>query len=70
MPHYLGLLAGIRRKAGRRAAGLKLLTEAKQVAEKNHEAWCSARLELEHAELVLLEASEEAEEKLTRLSSG
>jgi hypothetical protein len=48
------------RKAGRRAAGLKLLTEAKQVAEKNHETWCNAKLELEHAELVLLEASEEA----------
>ncbi|HWX34580.1 MAG TPA: adenylate/guanylate cyclase domain-containing protein, partial [Steroidobacteraceae bacterium] len=60
MPHYLGLLAGIHRKAGRRSAGLKVLTEAKQIAEKNHETWCNARLELEHAELLLLEASEEA----------
>jgi tetratricopeptide (TPR) repeat protein len=60
MPHYLGLLAGIHRKAGRRSAGLKVLTEAKQIAEKNHETWCNARLELEHAELLVLEASEEA----------
>jgi class 3 adenylate cyclase/tetratricopeptide (TPR) repeat protein len=59
MPHYLGLLAGIHRKAGQRAAGLKLLAEANQIAERNHETWCSAMLELERGEL-LLEASEEA----------
>jgi hypothetical protein len=61
MPHYLGLLAGIHRKAGWRAAGLKLLTEANQTAERNHETWCNAMLELERGELLLLEASEEAE---------
>jgi predicted ATPase len=59
MPYYLGLLAGIHRKAGQRAAGLKLLAEANQIAERNHETWCSAMLELERGEL-LLDASEEA----------
>jgi predicted ATPase len=61
MPHYLGLFAGIHRKAGRRAAGLKLLTEANQIAESNHEAWCNAMLELERGELLRLDASEDAE---------
>jgi tetratricopeptide (TPR) repeat protein len=60
MPHYLGLLAGIHRKAGQRAAGLKLLTEAKQIAESNHETWCNAMLELERGELLLLDASDDA----------
>jgi class 3 adenylate cyclase/tetratricopeptide (TPR) repeat protein len=60
MPHYLGLLAGIHRKAGQRAAGLRLLTEANQIAERNHETWCNAMLELERGELLLLDASEEA----------
>jgi predicted ATPase len=60
MPHYLGLLAGIHRKAGQRAAGLELLTEANQIAERNHETWCNAMLELERGELLLLDASEEA----------
>ena len=60
MPHYLGLLAGIHRKAGQRAAGLKLLTDAAQIAERNQESWCNAMLELERGELLLLDASEEA----------
>jgi class 3 adenylate cyclase/predicted ATPase len=60
MPHYLGLLAGIHRKAGRRAAALKALSDANQIAERNHETWCNAMLELERGELLLLEASEEA----------
>jgi predicted ATPase len=60
MPHYLGLLAGIHRKAGRRAAGLELLTEANQIAERNQESWCNATLELERGEVLLLDASEEA----------
>jgi class 3 adenylate cyclase/tetratricopeptide (TPR) repeat protein len=63
MPHYLGLLAGIHRKAGQRAAGLKLLTEANQIAERSHETWCNAMLELERGELLLLDASEEAGEE-------
>jgi hypothetical protein len=46
MPHYLGLLAGIHRKAGQRSAGLRLLTEANQIAERNHETWCNAMLVL------------------------
>ena len=60
MPHYLGLLAGIHRKAGQPAAGLRLLIEANQIAERNHEIWCNAMLELERGELLLLDASEEA----------
>jgi tetratricopeptide (TPR) repeat protein len=60
MPHYLGLLAGIHRKAGRRAAALELLIEANQIAERNHETWCNAMLELERGELLLLDTSEEA----------
>ena len=60
MPHYLGLLAGIHRKAGQRAAGLKRVTEAAQIAERNHESWCNAMLELERGELLLLDASEGA----------
>ena len=60
MPHYLGLLAGIHRKAGERAAGLKRVTEAGQIAERNHETWCNAMLELERGELLLLDVSEEA----------
>jgi class 3 adenylate cyclase/tetratricopeptide (TPR) repeat protein len=60
MPHYLGLLAGIHRKAGQRTAGLELLVEANQIAERNHETWCNAMLELERGELLLLDGSEEA----------
>ena len=60
MPHYLGLLAGSHRKAGRRAAGFKLLVEAAQSVEKNHESWCNAMLELERGELLLLDAPKEA----------
>jgi tetratricopeptide (TPR) repeat protein len=63
MPHYLGVLAGIHRKAGHRAAGLKLLTEAKQIAESNHETWCNAMLELERGELLLLDASDDTSEE-------
>jgi tetratricopeptide (TPR) repeat protein len=59
MPHYLGLLAEIHRRAGRHAASLKLLTEANQIAEANHETWCNAMLELERGELLLLNGSEE-----------
>ena len=60
MPHYLGLLAGSHRKAGQRAAGFKLLVEAAQSVEKNHESWCNAVLELERGELLLLDAPEDA----------
>jgi tetratricopeptide (TPR) repeat protein len=60
MPHYVGLLAGIHRKAGQRATGLELLLEANQIAERNHESWCNAMLELERGELLLLQGSEEA----------
>jgi class 3 adenylate cyclase/tetratricopeptide (TPR) repeat protein len=60
MPHYLVMLAGIHRKAGQCAAGLTRVTEAAQIAERNHESWCNAMLELERGELLLLDASEGA----------
>jgi class 3 adenylate cyclase/tetratricopeptide (TPR) repeat protein len=60
MPHYLGMLAGIHRKAGERAAGLKVVSQAAQIAETNNESWCNAMLEVERGELLLLDASEEA----------
>jgi tetratricopeptide (TPR) repeat protein len=60
LPHYLGMLAGIHRAAGQRALGLKIVTEAAQIAERNHESWCNAMLELERGELLLLDVSGEA----------
>ena len=57
MPHYLCLLAAIQRKAGRRAAGLKLVAEAAQIAERNLESWCDAEIERERGELLLLDSS-------------
>jgi class 3 adenylate cyclase/tetratricopeptide (TPR) repeat protein len=60
MPHYLVMLAGIHREAGDRAAGLKVVSEAAQIAERNNESWCDAMLELERGELLLLDPSEDA----------
>ncbi|MEK1886192.1 MAG: AAA family ATPase [Phyllobacterium sp.] len=60
MPHYLCLLAAIHRKAGRRSAGLKLLSEAAQIAQGTLETWCDAELERERGELLLLDPSEKA----------
>jgi predicted ATPase len=59
MPHYLVMLAGIHREAGDRAAGLKVVSEAAQIAQMNNESWCDAMLELERGELLLLDPSEE-----------
>jgi class 3 adenylate cyclase/predicted ATPase len=55
MPHYLCLLAAIQRKAGRRAAGLRLVAEAAQIAERNLESWRNAEIERERGELLLLD---------------
>jgi predicted ATPase len=60
MPHYLGLLAAIHRKAGRGAVGLRLVAEAAQIAERNQESWCNTELELERGELLLLSTSDDA----------
>jgi tetratricopeptide (TPR) repeat protein len=60
LPHYLGQLAAIERKAGQRAAVLKRLTEATHIAKRNEESWCDAMLEQERGELLLLDGSEEA----------
>jgi predicted ATPase len=59
MPHYLGLLAAIHRQAGERAAGLRLVSQALQIADRNHESWCNAVLELERGELLLLDVCED-----------
>jgi class 3 adenylate cyclase/predicted ATPase len=60
MPHYLCLLAAIHRKAGRRAAGLRIVAEATEVAERTLESWCNAELERERGELLLLDPSDDA----------
>jgi predicted ATPase/class 3 adenylate cyclase len=69
MPHYLCMLATIEHRAGRRDAGLRILTEAAQIAAKNRETWCNAELERARGELLLLDRSndnrEEAEAALT-----
>ena len=63
MPHYLCLLAAIQRKAGRRAAGLKIIAEAVQIAERTLESWCNAELERERGELLLLDPSDGARDE-------
>jgi class 3 adenylate cyclase/tetratricopeptide (TPR) repeat protein len=63
MPHYLCLLAAIQRKAGRRAAGLRLVAEAAQIAGRNLESWCNAEIERERGELLLLDSSDDAREE-------
>ena len=63
MPHYLCLFAAIQRKAGRRAAGLRLVAEAAQIAERNLESWCNAEIERERGELLLLDSSDDAGEE-------
>jgi class 3 adenylate cyclase/tetratricopeptide (TPR) repeat protein len=60
LPHYLGMLAGIHREAGERAAGLDVVSEAARIAERNNESWCNAMLEAERGKLLLLDASDEA----------
>ena len=62
MPHYLCLLAASQRKAGRRAAGLKIIVEAAQIAGRTLESWCNAELERERGELLLLDDSGDARE--------
>ena len=63
MPHYLCLLAAIQRKAGRRAAGLKIVAEATEIAERTLESWCNAELERERGQLLLLDPSDNAREE-------
>jgi class 3 adenylate cyclase len=63
MPHYLCLLAAIQRKAGRRAAGLRLVAKAAQIAERNLESWYNAEIERERGELLLLDSSDDAREE-------
>jgi class 3 adenylate cyclase/predicted ATPase len=63
MPHYLGLLAAVHRKAGEGAAGLELVAEAAQIAQRSQESWCNAELERERGELLLLVPSDDAREE-------
>lgn len=61
IPHHLGLLAGLHRKAGKPTAGLRIIDEALAIADANSESWCSAELHRERGELLLLAAREDAE---------
>ena len=63
IPHHLGLLAGLHRKAGKLTAGLRLIDEALAIADANSESWCSAELHRERGELLLLAAGEDAEDQ-------
>ncbi len=63
MPHYLGLLAAVHRKEREAAAGLELVAEAAQIAQRTQESWCNADLERERGELLLLDASDDSREK-------
>jgi len=61
MPHHLGLLAALHRKAGKTIDGLRLIAEALTNADANQESWCNVELHRERGELLLLAAREEAE---------
>jgi class 3 adenylate cyclase/predicted ATPase len=66
IPHHLGLLAGLHRKAGEVMAGLRRIDEAVAIADANGESWCSAELHRERGELLLLAAGEDAENQADR----
>lgn len=63
MPHYLCMLATIQHRAGRRDAGLRIVAEAAQIAEKNRETWCNAELERARGELLLVDPSDDDREE-------
>jgi predicted ATPase len=63
IPHYLGMLAGLHREAGKVMSGLRLTAEAAAIADANREHWCKAELHRERAELLLLERGEDAENR-------
>lgn len=62
MSHHLGLLAGLHRKAGKIAAGLRLVDDALAIAHANSESWCNAELHRERGELLLLASGEKPED--------
>jgi predicted ATPase len=61
MPHYLGRLAALHCRAGRRAAGLRIIEEAAATAAATSETWCDAELQRCRGELLLLDPAESAE---------
>ncbi|MDI3566847.1 adenylate/guanylate cyclase domain-containing protein [Bradyrhizobium sp. Arg816] len=61
IPHHLGLLAALRRKAGYAMAGLRVIDEAVALADASLESWCAVELHRERGELLLLAAGAEAE---------
>jgi class 3 adenylate cyclase/predicted ATPase len=61
IPHHLGLLAALHRKAGNAMAGLRLIDEAVAIAGASRESWSDVELHRERGELLLLAAGEEAE---------
>src|SRR6516165_4702012 len=44
IPHHLGMLAGLHRKAGKVMSGLRLIAEAAAIADANQESWCKVEL--------------------------
>ncbi|MCK1462948.1 hypothetical protein IVB34_32350 [Bradyrhizobium sp. 2] len=61
IPHHLGLLAALQRKAGNAMAGLQLINQAVVIADESLESWCDVELHRERGELLLLVGGEEAE---------
>jgi class 3 adenylate cyclase/tetratricopeptide (TPR) repeat protein len=63
IPHYLGQLAAIHRKAGKVNEALALIDRAIAVAKATAESWCDPELHRERGELLLCEAGAAAEER-------
>ena len=61
--HHLGLLAALHRKAGKIAAGLRLIDEALAIADANSESWCNVELHRERGELLLLAGGQKVEDR-------
>jgi predicted ATPase len=61
IPHHLGLLAALHRKAGNAMTGLRIIDEAVAIANASLESWCAVELHRERGELLLLGVGEQAE---------
>jgi hypothetical protein len=62
IPHHLGVLAALHRKAGRATAGLRFIDEAIAAAGANQESWAN----VERGELLLMVGNEDAENQADR----
>jgi class 3 adenylate cyclase/predicted ATPase len=63
IPHHLGLLAALHRKAGNAMTGLRIIDEAVAIANASLESWCAVELHRERGELLLLAPGEQAEHR-------